>query len=712
MRIFFTILLIFLLFYFPTLSQIPTVQDCGGAIPICQNSYSTTNSYSGTGNIPNEIDSLTSCTDGEINDVWYTFTAQTTGNFSFILTPNNTSGFGDDYDWSVYNLTNAQCSDIFANPNLEISYNSWGDYSGFNGQTGASSAMGGYGNHNGPGTFNGPEFNADIPVVAGGTYVMMVSNWSGSQYGYNINFSSSTAQIFDNVPPQIHQINSAISCGTTSITFNFSENILCSTIAPCDLTLTGPGGPYTITAISGANCSAGGTEEKTFTINFNPPIFSAGNFNLNLVASTCNSVTDLCGNIAPSGSLPFSVNLLNTNTSTTAATCIASNGSATVSVVGGSGNYTYLWNSIPPQITATASNLASGSYIVTVHDGSCIGIDTAVVGSSSNLSATITNVVNETCGMSNGSATVNVNGGTTPFNYQWNTIPPQTTQTATNLIAGNYSVTVTDVNACSASLNVIITVSGGPAASITATNAHCNQPDGSANATATGGSGHYSFTWNNGDTTSSINNLIPGVYSVTVNDGYCNSAATVSITNQAGPQADFTFHPNPITINNAQVTFSSETTGATSWLWNFGDGTGTFSGDFVTHTYSSVGNYEVTLVVTDIYGCPDTITQEVVVNDVFSIYIPNSFTPDGDGLNDVFQAYGLSWEDGKYEMNIYNRWGNIVYHTTDPNQPWNGGLNNNPDRSLLIPDVYVYYIKVKGLNYRDMVYTGSVTLLK
>jgi gliding motility-associated-like protein len=104
--------------------------------------------------------------------------------------------------------------------------------------------------------------------------------------------------------------------------------------------------------------------------------------------------------------------------------------------------------------------------------------------------------------------------------------------------------------------------------------------------------------------------------------------------------------------------------------------------------------------------------QEVIVHDIFTIYIPNTFTPDGDGLNDVFQAYGISWEEGTYEMIIYNRWGNIVYQSTDPSKPWNGGFNNSPDKNLMIPATYVYQIKVKGFNFREMTYIGKITLLK
>jgi gliding motility-associated-like protein len=859
----------FLLIPFLNSAQTPTVQDCAGAIPICQPIYQEANSYIGDGNYHNEIDTThppaTTCTDGEINDVWYTFTAQTSGNFSFILTPNNTSGSGDDYDWTVFDLTNATCSDIYSNSSLEISCNSWGSgtMSAINGPTGASSANGGSGNFNGPGTTNGPPFNSDIPVTAGNIYVMMVSNWSQSTYGYTIDFSSSSAQLFDNVPPQIHQITSNIGCGCTSITFEFSEYILCNTIAACDISLTGPGGPYTITNITGASCASGGDQEKVFTISFSPAITQGGGYSLNLDASSCNSVTDLCGNLAPSGILPFTVNLFTTNISTTPASCAAADGSATVTVTGGSGNYTYLWNTVPPQTTATISNVASGSYIVTITDGNCTSTATANVGSNSNLTASITsttndtcdmsvgsltvtatgtspytylwnttpqqstatavnlpsgnyivtvtgangctasataaitavsdlsvsisNIVNETCGTGNGSATVSATGtspftylwntspqqisatavnltsgnyivtvtgangctasssaaitsmsdlsvsisnivnetcgmsdgsatvsatGTSPFTYLWSTTPAQNTVTAVNLSAGSYTVTITAANGCSATLTAVIIVGSAPTPVVTTVNSHCDQADGSATASVTGGSGNYTYVWNTGDTTSTITNLVPGVYSVTVDDGYCDSVATAVVSNQHGPNADFTFHPSIITIDDAEVSFTSTSTGASIYEWDFGDSSATSGGSSVIHTYTATGTYLVTLVVTDIYGCTDTITQELVIHDIYTFYVPNCFTPDEDGLNDVFQAVGISWEPGTYEMIIYNRWGNIVYQTTDPSQPWNGGYNNNPDRNLMIPAVYVYRIKVKGYNNREMVYIGRVSLLK
>jgi hypothetical protein len=260
-------------------AQVPTNQDCMGAIPVCQNVYSQANSYVGEGNYPNEIPTTGGCPGnclmtGETNDVWYVFTVQQSGNLNFTITPNNTS---DDYDWVVYNLTNASCSDIFANAAaLQVSCNFSADSgpTGANGGT-ASNCQGATGTPN----------NAVIPVLAGQTYVLNVSNYSASQNGYTLNFGSSTAVIFDNIPPSLHSLETIPSCGATTIEFNFSENVLCNTINASHFTLTGPGGPYVVSAITGQACALGGTQEKTFTITVSPAITASGNYSLCIAGS-------------------------------------------------------------------------------------------------------------------------------------------------------------------------------------------------------------------------------------------------------------------------------------------------------------------------------------------------------------------------------------------------------------------------------------------
>ncbi|MEP7166061.1 MAG: proprotein convertase P-domain-containing protein, partial [Ferruginibacter sp.] len=329
----------------------PTVQDCPAAIAICQNIYNEPISYSGTGSIGNEINPANSClTAGERADVWYTFTVQTSGNLNFTITPNNAT---EDYDWAVYNLTNATCADIYNNAALNVSCN-FSSTAGTTGPTGGSALT-----TQGAG---GTPYNAVIPVVAGQTYVINVSNYSLSTNGYSINFGASTASIFDNVPPHLQSINSAISCGGNQISINFSENILCSTIQNADFTITGPGGPYTVTNWASATCTAGATYANNVVLTLSPVLTTNGNYQLCLTNAS-GSVTDLCGNVAPPGCLDFTIASTVPTFAPIAPIC---NGSTppvlpTTSLNG----FTGTWS------PATVSNTATATYTFTPNIGQC-----------------------------------------------------------------------------------------------------------------------------------------------------------------------------------------------------------------------------------------------------------------------------------------------------------------------------------------------------
>ena len=128
--------------------------------------------------------------------------------------------------------------------------------------------------------------------------------------------------------------------------------------------------------------------------------------------------------------------------------CYESNGIATVFSTGGSGTYTYLWNTSPQQTTATATGLTAGTYTVTVSDGVCTESASVIVTNMTGPLVQFTNIVNATCGYSNGSATAIASGGSTPYTYLWNTSPQQTTQTAIGLAKGTYYIHVTDGTGC------------------------------------------------------------------------------------------------------------------------------------------------------------------------------------------------------------------------------------------------------------------------
>lgn len=473
-------------------AQVPTTQDCDGAIPVCQNVYTETNSYVGTGNYIQEVNSATSCLgSGETNSVWYTFTVQQTGNLCFSITPNVSA---DDYDWAVFDLTNNNCADIFNNPALEVSCN----YSGFSGVTGANG-------------LTGDPNEPCIPVTAGQTMSIIVDNFSGSANGYTLDFGASTATIFDNIPPAIQSVQTPIPCGATSITFDFSENVLCSTVDDGDFTLNGPGGPYTLSGVSGAVCAAGGTQENTFTINVSPPITTSGSFTLDLGLGS-GSVTDLCGNTAPAGTLPFTIQGVIPIATSTDEICLGdSDGTITVSGSNGTGPYTFDIGT-GSQASGNFTNLAAGTYTVTVTDANGCSGDTTIVIAPGPFcgcpSTTTPSIVDVTCfGGTDGSITANTVGPTGPFDYEWQNSGGAVLQTATDptqdilagLSAGDYLLLVTDTAGCLDSIPITIVEPTVVIANPSNDTIICNATSATISANPTGGNGGpYTLTWNNG----------------------------------------------------------------------------------------------------------------------------------------------------------------------------------------------------------------------
>ncbi len=299
--------ILFVLFLQCTLSaQVPTVQDCLGAIPVCTYQYNQPLSFQGTGNYPNEINASQSCPrscmDGEKNSVWYVISVKTGGLLKFIITPVSSA---DDYDWAVYNLNTMECSDIYNNAAfMQSSCNAAGGPS-FQGPTGISSANGGTKNCNGGG--NTFKWNADLPVSSGDTYVLCVSNWTATQSGYLLDFGASTADIFDDIQAVIASVETNIGCaGATSLSFAFSENVKCLSVQPSDFLLVGPdGSQHIVTSVNGAGCQAGGEHEKFFTIEFYPPIYLDGIYTLSMIGA----VTDLCTNVSGPHSIDFTATL-------------------------------------------------------------------------------------------------------------------------------------------------------------------------------------------------------------------------------------------------------------------------------------------------------------------------------------------------------------------------------------------------------------------
>ena len=581
----------------------PSNQDCPNAIPICQNVYSTAISYSGEGNIPDEIDPFISCLGaGELNDVWYTFTVQATGNLNFTVTPNNMT---EDYDWAVYNLTNASCADIATDPSLSVSCN----FSATPGTTGPTGA----------GTTNsenaaGDPYNLVVPVVAGQTYVVNISNFSTTQNGYTIDFGASSATIFDNIPPQLTSLANTVTCGTTQLTFEFSENIVCSTIQNADFTVTGPGGPYTVSNWTAIGCASGGQYDRTVTVNVSPAITSSGNFQFCLTNASA-SVTDLCGNIAPPACLNFSIAPIVINTNQTNLTCFGSqDGTVTVTPTTGLSPYTYLWTP-GGGTTSTISGVGSGAYSVVVTDANGCTTSTSATLTEPQQVTGIINPVQPSCGSTNGSATVVPSGGTGPYSYSWSP-SGGSGATANNLGSGNFSVTITDSRGCTGSSNISLAAPSSPIAYVSGiTNSSCQSPTGNITVAVTGGTGPLTYAWSpSGGTNATANNLQPGVYTCIVTDAVgCSSSATATIGAPATVIASISSSTDETCPGNLDGTATATEAGGTpgyTYLW-------TPSGNTAS-TATGLGAGQYTVLITDATGCTSsasvTINSSPVIN--------------------------------------------------------------------------------------------------
>ncbi len=234
------------------------------------------------------------------------------------------------------------------------------------------------------------------------------------------------------------------------------------------------------------------------------------------------------------------------------------NGSINITVTPPNPAYTFLWSN--GTTTEDLTGVPQGSFTVTVTlVGSCTQVATFDVPDNPNTPHIIPTVVNTTCGFSNGSISIVVNGGPTPYTYLWNP-GGITTQNLSNIPAGDFSVTVTATNGCSASLDINVPNVNPPInlSAVIQPNTTCNNsPTGSINLTVTPPT-NYTYTWSNGATTQDLSNLPPGDYTVTVSaGGTCIEFGTFNVPNEPNePSTSFVVSDANCGLPNGQINLS------------------------------------------------------------------------------------------------------------------------------------------------------------
>jgi gliding motility-associated-like protein len=210
------------------------------------------------------------------------------------------------------------------------------------------------------------------------------------------------------------------------------------------------------------------------------------------------------------------------------------------------------------------------------------------------------------------------------------------------------------------------------------------------------------------NTTSSLSNIKTGKYKVIISDSFCMIEETITVEHINGPIANFEANVYHI-IKTHKFTLIDRSQGTVqAWNWNMGDGN-TQTGEIVSYTYPDTGIYKVVLEVTDINGCIDTISKIIHVHDSLKIFVPNTFTPNGDGLNDTWKPVILDYSTEGYQLSVFDRWGQRIFHTIDTEEEWNGTINGK----LVAPNtVYSYSVIVQDIAGKKHKFTGQVTVVR
>lgn len=409
----------------------------------------------------------------------------------------------------------------------------------------------------------------------------------------------------------------------------------------------------------------------------------------------------------------------------------------TLQLIGPPGAITYTWTG-PANFS---SNLASPSvpHVTPVNGGVYIIQARSVTGciNSGTVSVTVYDslgiVVPDSRTVCRNSPTILSGrgvGGSGAYNYSWLpatglTHPADSTTAANPADTETYTLTLSDVNCPLSTASAVVTVSVLPLPVITFT---CVTSEGcepfvtdlqSASVPASANC-LWRFTGGLTATGCDLRNMVfpvareyDAALTVTDINGCTDSLSkTAFITVNPKPKVDFSWYPDELSIitNEARFTdYSSVGLPMQGWRWNFKDldSNVSFQPNPV-RIFSEAGSYDVGLSVTNVFGCVDSIVKKLVVEDEFSLYIPNSFSPSKkDGVNDLFMPIGMGLLNESFEMRIFDRWGNEIYYTNDINKGWDGRVKNIIARQ----DVYIYQISVKNLKLKTKRFMGHITLI-
>jgi gliding motility-associated-like protein len=302
-----------------------------------------------------------------------------------------------------------------------------------------------------------------------------------------------------------------------------------------------------------------------------------------------------------------------------------------------------------------------------------------------------------------------------PVSYLWSSGDTTATCVVNPLESTTYGVTVTFDNGCYNTDTVRVIVTELELPEITGTGAVCQGYPATLTATHPTST---QFHWSNGQNgpTITVTPQVTTLYTVSATmEGNCTVIDTFTVHVMPLPTPSFMASPTEIYVENniGTVTCTNLTGTGYHLVWNFGDMYSNMNEvedlEEVTHDYTHSGYYTITLTATDTVGCTDSIKTRVSVEVPYFFYIPNAFTPDGDGINETFAPKGEGVDPEHYSMELFDRAGMLVFSTRNPYDYWDG---RNKHGQMCPEGVYIFIIRLVNLNGDDKEYTGSVTLVR
>jgi len=538
-------------------------------------------------------------------------------------------------------------------------------------------------------SFDGTNFNA-LPsdFVPGNVYDIALDQTHQLMYVVGNGFLNSISAPITCPPPGMTATPSSSGCGgagkasvsvsggNAPFTYSWSNGVTAVTTSASD-TITAPSGNYTVT-ISDGSCS-------------------------NVQVTTAAVTVGTSGGPAINSMTPANP------------PCFGQSGSATVAASGGTGALTYNWSSGISASSTHDSGLTAGTYTVTITDASgCVNTSSVKIVAPTVLSANASQSKPATCGNADGAASSTPTGGTGAYTWSWAGIAGNTSSVA-GLTAGTYTVTVSDANGCTASGSATIQNSNGPTLTLLAADSICpGAGNGQVSISATGGTGPFTYSWSNGASgiTSSAgfldSNLGLGTYSLTVSDaGGCTATASAGIFQFKTPAIT----AGPDTSINLGQQVRIHVTGGPGYLWT--PSSTLTNPNTLNPLADPTSTTTYTVLVTDANKCQQedsvTITVLVPLNcDTLSIFVPTAFSPNGDGKNDILYVKGVQTCLSQLLFQVYDRWGEKVFETTNLTQGWDGSFHGKRMDSA----VFVFYLNASLSTGQKITRKGNITLLK